>query len=271
VKNEITSLSHLLRSLLLNPSQPFIRTPLNARKALHALMALYPAPFHADSDSTFMPDSPEYEELMSMLENIRISQPAQELPSISTITRFLLYNFAPTKQGSDEIVDPQSWHPGFDENAAVESSVLVNDVESFQKDIVREYIEGLLRANPETEEEALSRLLGYKVNLPRNKVIRAAAAVPIRAELREREERERKIHLERARDILGPGVWEMKGRCEEIGIFNSELSVDQFFQLVNGDDELEDVKRAVEMKMKLRDWDRRGEDGVKWEMGEREE
>jgi hypothetical protein len=253
-------------------------------------MTLYPASFHADSDSTFMPGPPEYEELMSTLENIRTSQIAQELPSISAITRFLLYNFAPRKRGSDEVAHPQSWHPNFDENGAAENSVSVGDFESLDneegRDIVQTYISDLLSPTPPTEEESLSKLLGYTVYLPRNKF---SPAIPFSAELREMERREREIHLQRARDILGPEIWDMKERCEEIGIFHSELSVDQFFELVNGNTELEDMKRAVELKMRhfiamveenphvfsaaeqARAREMKSKLGVKWEVGEREE
>jgi hypothetical protein len=148
------------------------------------------------------------------------------------------------------------------------------------RDIARDYISDLLSPTPPTEEESLSKLLGYKINPP----------YPLRPDLREREARERKAHLQRARDILGPSISSTVMACQEIGIFHSELSVDQFFQLVNGEKELEDTKRAIELKMRhfvamveenegvfssaeqarAREMKTRLQE-VKWEVGEREE
>jgi hypothetical protein len=223
---------------------------------------------------------------MTMLEDIRTSQTAQELPSVSAIVRFLLPNL-------EWVVGAKDWHLSDDEGDAVDRSVFDIDDTSFQDldidrgDIVREYIEGLLRPNQDTEEESLSKLLGYKINPP----------TPLRPDLHEREAREREIHLQRARDILGPEIWDMKRRCEEMGIFHSVLSVERFFELVdcnsNTEAVLEDTKRTIELKMRhfvamveenahifgVQERVRAREmkarlgvwEGAKWEVGEREE
>jgi hypothetical protein len=209
-----------------------------------------------------------------MLEDIRTHPTVvEELPSVSAIVRFLIVNL-------EWVVEAKDWHP----SDAVDSSILDIDDTSFQnlegpseRDIAREYIEGLLRANPDTEDEALSRLLGYRVNPPNHL----------------REARERQIHVQRARDILGPEVWDMKRRCEEKGIFHDGLSVDQFFSLVSNGAKseamLEDTRKTIELKMRhfvamveenahvfgveerARAEEMRRRLGVKWEVGEREE
>jgi hypothetical protein len=225
-----------------------------------------------------------------MLEEIRTHPTVVgELPSVSDIARLLLLNFSPWDSKTDWVIEAKDWHPTIDELEDLEGSVLVSDldIDDEGRDIVREYIEGLLRPSPETEEESLSKLLGYKINAP----------YPLRPDLREREAREREIHLQRTRDILGPEVWDMKRRCKERGIFHDGLSVERFFELVdsntNTEAKLEDTKRTVELKMRhfvamveenegvfsaaeevraremkarLGVWE-----GVKWEVGEREE
>jgi hypothetical protein len=232
----------------------------------------------------------ERTEFISLLEEIRTSQTAQEFLSISAIAGFLLLNFLPWDSKTDWVLEARDWHPTVEELEDLEGSVLVSDLESLDdegRDIVREYISDLLSRTPPTEEESLSRLLGYTVNPP----------YPLHPDLREREARERNLHLQRARDILGPEIWDMKRRCEEMGLFHSELGVDRFFQLVDGGKEMEDTKRTIELKMrhfvamveenshvfgveerararemrlKLGEEERRWE-GVKWEVGEREE
>jgi hypothetical protein len=236
---------------------------------------------------------PDLLDFMNMLENIRTNPAVEELPSVSALVRYVIVSFSPHRSSVDYVLPPQPWHPTEEECRDMESAVLDMTPESFQNldivppdlDLAREYISGLLRPNPVSEEEALSKLLGYAFHPP----------TPGRPDLWEAQARVRLVHLQRAEDILGHRVWDMQRKCEEMGIFHSELSVDRFFELVDADEnrdkELEEAKRKIELRMRhfvtmveenegifssverarAEEMRQKLREGVKWQMGEKEE